>query len=849
MRGKEFESPDELGATALLGTLASRACGAHDRSSFARACDERGANVSVYTGDTFTVEFSVLPEDLEWAIATLGDMALRPRLDLSDVESAREEHCAQIEARLDEPRLALTDRVRQQVFADGHCYQTSPEARLASGRALSVEKMEDFHRRLLLTDAPLAVSLTGAFDPECALAAIEKLLSPISPQCSSRSLPKSGPSIYRDQPERCLKLPFPIEQNRVMIGIPGLSRFDASFFQASFANELFGGAFLSRLTRAVRSSEGLAYSAGSRLWSGFSGGLLWIGLQTDHQNLAKALLTVRCCMEDLLSAGVPAEELSSFREFVISSLPFEYDSISSLSDRRIEEVFFQEPWLPEKRTALLKSLLTAEATQEQFQRLLRPELAVVAIAGKEPGEGVFEAFFEEPSKTQVSQFSATPLPRYPSPNPPVEQPPQAERLAEHANGTLFRFSSGLHLLSLPRPEIQSISLQVWSLVGSMDELPGESGISHMLEHLMFRGTESHPDGHFDGVLTQKGGLNNAFTSEDFTIYTDYLVADGLEEALLLEADRFQNLVFTEDVFQTERDVVLEERSLRVDSNPLGKVYEELQSGALGDHPYASPVLGSRADLMELDTSKLRKHYEKTIEPANLMLVIAGDCSSGDAARMVARTWQKVAEKPPSRSARIPLLSPTSQVPNLVPLRFETEDRVGFSHAIYALRFPREGHPDYEVCELLSRLLGEGDSSFLHQRLVVEEETALEVWVSYDSQTRDHSLLYFGILCSDPISQEAMLDRIGALLEQFPQSLTPSDLSKAKRGWIAEAAFDSDELEDWALEIAGRVALLPWDQVWTRQERIEAVTLEQLRTACQEYLKPQGLAQAILHARP
>jgi zinc protease len=383
----------------------------------------------------------------------------------------------------------------------------------------------------------------------------------------------------------------------------------------------------------------------------------------------------------------------------------------------------------------------------------------------------------------------------------------------------------------------------------MDEPAGASGMSHLLEHLMFRGTANHPDGEFDAILAQKGGVNNAFTSEDFTVYTDYLVADGLPDALVLEADRFAHLEIGEEVFSTEREVVLEERSMRVDSNPLGRVYEQLQRAAFPDHPYGWPVIGWREDLLGLSAERLMEHYRGTIAAEKLLVVVAGGCDSETASTLVGQTFaRQLGGNGKPGPPLWPALADPGPVPRLAPRTLCFQDRSGYSYLLAAFRFPREGHPDYEAAELLARLLGHGDSSKLNDYFVRQKRLALEVWTSYEPQARDHPLLHLGLATTERFATEQRKADLAHFLRELPRGLTEQDLEKARRGWVAEEAFGSDELEDWALELAGRVMVLPWDQVWTVRQRIEAVTLEQLRTVAARYLDPEHAVVAHLDAR-
>lgn len=706
-----------------------------------------------------------------------------------------------------------------------------------------------FHRRLLLAPtAPVALCATGAIERDRFTRIACQTFAELAVARAPLTLPvPQQESLFAASPKRFQQLRFPVEQSRVLIGLPGVGRADPKFLETHWANEIFGGAFLSRLTRAVRSKEGLAYSAGSSLWPAFHGGCLWISLQTDHRNVPKALRTVRVAMEELLSEGIPESELAQFRQFAESSLVFEYDSLSGLACRLLDHLLLGEPWRPDERREQLRQRIRHAALEEPLRQLLRPELAVIVTSGPKVPASSSRAFFEHPTEAQRRRHSVPPLATFPGPSLTETEPPLARLVAEHDGASLLAFPNGVHLLCLPRPELLSVSLSIWTLTGSMDEPVGASGMSHLLEHLMFRGTARFPDGQFDAILVQKGGVNNAFTSEDFTVYTDYVVPEGLAEALCLEADRFSELKITPEVFATELEVVLEERSLRVDASPLGKVYESLQKAAFPEHPYGWPVIGWRQDLHRLSPEQVMEHYARTISSDRLLVVVAGGCDLQTAQDLVGRTLGRIPGGQQERSW--PVLAADGPVELLEGVSLSFEDRSGYSYLLAAFRFPREGHPDYEAAELLSRLLGHGDSSRLHDVFVRQKRLALEVWTSYEPQSRDHPLLHLGLATTDDFDFAERKAELEIFLRELPGSISSEELAKVRQGWIAEEAFGTDELEEWAVETAGRVMLLPWDKVWSLRERIEGVTLDRLVEVAARYLDPAQAVFAHLRARP
>lgn len=838
-KGLSSEQGGQFGYFSLLSTLLTRGAGGLSRREFAQDCDRRGANVSVYPGrDHLTLELWVLPEDLAWGLTTLERMVWHTGMADEEIELAREEQIQQLEARCDEKRARLFDATRKALFEKSHHYSRSLLGEVSCLRSIEPKSIRAYHRSFL-NDISAVLCVTGRFDQDNLETLVVGHFRGVSFQLPSGN---NEPVNLVFRPGESVNESFPVEQAHVVVVLPALSRCHKDYRLAHFCNEILGGAFLSRLTRAVRMREGMAYSADSRLRAGVESGLIWVGLQTDREKVAEALKTVRVCMDELRTEGVQADEFRHFVDFVTSSMPFDYDALSSLTSRRLEERLFGESWELDARMRNLAQTVTLERTNEMFRTLLQPEGALVAALGQDLATDYAQAFHEvKGPRVASSVLSLFQGPRSPAPSE------RYRKLSSHSQGDLYCLSCGIKLLVLPRTELASISLQVWTLTGSMDEVKGRTGLSHLLEHMMFRGTSNFPDGSFDAILAQRGGLNNAFTSEDFTVYTDYVTLDGLEEALLLEADRFRNLDTTEEIFQTEREVVLEERSVNVDCSPLGKAYEAIQSLSLGDHPYGHPVIGWREDLEQTTLQDIQSHYERATRPERLMLVIAGGCPTERAVTLAERCFS--CSDIPTETSQPPLwpvLPARVTVPLLRAESAELKERSGYSYLLLCYRFPREGHPDFAACELLVRMVVEGDSSRLHETFVRDRRRVLEVWSSYEPQTRDHPLLHLGLATPGGIDGSKLPGEVGEYLEHLSPQLTEEELDKVKRCWRAEEAFGTDELEDWALDIAGRVMLMPWEDVWTYEERILAVTLDDVRRVASRYFQQENMVHLVLH---
>jgi zinc protease len=294
----------------------------------------------------------------------------------------------------------------------------------------------------------------------------------------------------------------------------------------------------------------------------------------------------------------------------------------------------------------------------------------------------------------------------------------------------YRLDNGLHLLVLPDERVPVVSLQVHYKVGSINERPGITGISHLFEHLMFRGTETLGPEEFSRILQAKGGEINAFTTRDHTSYFENLPSEHLELGLRLEADRLLNLKLNEDNFQTEREVVVSERKLRAVDSPFGLLLEQLFAAAYTQHPYNWPVIGWDQDLRRLTLEDCRAYYQAYYHPGNMAIVIAGDTVPEMARELVQRYFGGIpspgtpapveAQEPPQRGERRAVLKKVAQVEAFF---------AGFH--IVGLH-----HPDVYPLNLLATILAGGKSSRFYQEFVrpgravdMDVELASPPWTS------------------------------------------------------------------------------------------------------------------------
>ena len=395
--------------------------------------------------------------------------------------------------------------------------------------------------------------------------------------------------------------------------------------------------------------------------------------------------------------------------------------------------------------------------------------------------------------------------------------------------------NGLRVILIPEPKAPVVTVQVWCRVGSRDEISGKTGLSHLMEHMMFKGTTLHGKGEFSRLIATHGGNDNAFTTQDYTAYFENLASDQVALALDLEADRMANLAIDDTEFGLERDVVKEERRMRTDDDPHGTLLEQLFAMAYMAHPYHWPVIGWMDDIDRLTADDLRAYYRRHYVPANATVVVVGDI---DAASLLARVRTVFGDiKGGDRPVRDAYVEPVQQGERRVVVKKEAQLPVVF----LGFKAPNYRSPDTYALTVLASILTDGKSSRLHRKLVYDRQIAVEVGGDYTALSADPPLFYFyGV--TQPTSTAAEVER--ALLDELNRvKAAPPDareLTKAKNQIEAQFILGQDSdfvrgLQIGTAEVVGAgVSYLD-----TFVAKIRAVTAEDVARAAATYLIDDG----------
>ncbi len=403
--------------------------------------------------------------------------------------------------------------------------------------------------------------------------------------------------------------------------------------------------------------------------------------------------------------------------------------------------------------------------------------------------------------------------------------------ADAAQVQEFTLANGLKVLVVEVPKAPVVTLQVWYRVGSRNELMGRAGLSHMLEHMMFKGTTQYPKGVFSRLIRKNGGNDNAFTSHDYTAYFENLAADRVDLALKLEADRMQGLLLDEKEFRLERDVVKEERRLRIEDDPKQFLVESLYAQAFLQHPYHWPVIGWFTDLNAMTLEDLQRYYDTYYSPNNATLIVVGDVKGQEILPAIQRHFEPIPRgpDPPKVMAR------ESEQQGERRIVVKRDAQLPFVMIGYPA--PNYAHDDAYALAILESILSEGKSSRLYRSLVYEQKVALAVGSGYSLLTADPDLFYFYTVVKPgqkPRDVEQSVYREIERLQTKPP--TEQELQRAKNQVEASHVFGQDSNFRQAMLLGQAESVgAGWQYLDQFLERIRKVTPGDIQRVARRYL--------------
>ncbi len=419
----------------------------------------------------------------------------------------------------------------------------------------------------------------------------------------------------------------------------------------------------------------------------------------------------------------------------------------------------------------------------------------------------------------------------------------------HANPFETTLANGMKVIVKEDRRAPSAVHMVWYRTGSMDEPEGVSGVAHVLEHMMFKGTRKVGPGEFNKRVAAVGGRDNAFTSKDYTAYFQQVPPQRLGEMMALEADRMVNLHITDAEFKRELEVVKEERRLRTDDQPRALVYEQLMATAFQAHPYRRPVIGWMTDLDAMQAQDTRDWYRSWYAPNNAYLVVVGDVDHQAVFRLARAHYGKlparalparrISDEPAQRGPRHAVVKAPAELPYLA-----------LAWHVPALRDPAADRDAYAL-QVLASVLDGYDGARLTRRLVRDSRIAVSAGAGYDGSGRGPSLFYLDGVPAPGQSIDALEAALRAELQRIrDEGISDTELARVKAQAIAAKVYKRDSLMGQAMEIGFlEAAGLSWRDSERLLDGLRAVTADDVRAVAQRYFADDQLNIARLDPQP
>lgn len=428
---------------------------------------------------------------------------------------------------------------------------------------------------------------------------------------------------------------------------------------------------------------------------------------------------------------------------------------------------------------------------------------------------------------------------------PQRMPTAAERMAEaearRPKIESFTLGNGLQVVVLPDHRAPIVTQMVWYKAGAADEVAGTSGIAHFLEHLMFKGTTNHKAGEFSSAVSDIGGEENAFTTSDYTAYYQQVPADALETMMQFESDRMENLILSDEAVLPERDVILEERRMRIENDPSAKLGEALDAALYQNSHYGIPVIGWRHEMETLSREDAIAWYDRYYTPNNATLLVAGDVTAEQVRALADRTFGQVKRRAePGDRAALRATEPEPLAARTVTLRDPRVTQPSMQRSYLAPSDVTAAPGEAEALDVLADVLGGGTTSRLYRALVVDQAIAAGTGAFYQSgRLKEGEFGVYGTPRGDADIARVETAIDAEIAKVLAAGITTAELERAKNHVRKGAIYERDNQASLsrrygaALSTGRTIA-----DVDSYPDRIEKVTVKAVDAAAKKYLQPR-----------
>ena len=410
----------------------------------------------------------------------------------------------------------------------------------------------------------------------------------------------------------------------------------------------------------------------------------------------------------------------------------------------------------------------------------------------------------------------------------------------------YQLSNGLKLIVREDHRAPTVAHMAWYRAGSIDEVNGKTGVAHVLEHMMFKGTDKVKAGEFSRLVAAVGGRENAFTSRDYTAYFQQVEKSKLEDVIKLESDRMSNLNFDDAEFLKEIQVIMEERRLRTEDNPSSLLNESLMATAYMSSPYRHPVIGWMNDLQNMKASDARDWYRSWYTPNNVTVVISGDVDAKKVLNMAEKYYGAAA------AHELPVRKPQIEPPQKGIKQVQVKALADSAQLAMAWKVPRLepgklDDPEPYALELLTAVLDGYDNARLNRMLVKQEKVVNDVGVGYDMISRGPELFLISTTMAKGKTVEQAQASIRKALDELKQKgILESELKRIKVRILSDQIYKRDSIFGQAMEIGStEMAGFSWKDIDYMLEKMQTITPEQVQAVAKKYLVDEGLTIAVL----
>ena len=422
----------------------------------------------------------------------------------------------------------------------------------------------------------------------------------------------------------------------------------------------------------------------------------------------------------------------------------------------------------------------------------------------------------------------------------------AEVMSPQAETQEFTLSNGLRLIVREDHRAPTVAHMVWYRAGSMDEVNGKTGVAHVLEHMMFKGTDKVKTGEFSRLVAAVGGRENAFTSLDYTAYFQQVEQSKLATVMQLEADRMSNLNFDDAEFKKEIQVIMEERRLRTEDNPNAIMNEALMATAFMSSPYRHPVIGWMNDLENMQAADARDWYRSWYAPNNATVVISGDVDPEQIRQAVEKYYGVISAH--ELPVRKPQIEPVQKGVKHIEVKAPADSpQLAMAWKVPRLQVGALDDVEPYALELLSAVLDGYDNARLNRVMVKQERVVNDVGVSYDMISRGPELFQINasLAKGKTVAQaEASIRRV--LNEITQKGVLDSELKRIKVRLLSSQIYKRDSIFGQAMEIGGmEMAGFSWRDINPMLEKMQTITPGQVQAVTKKYLLDESLTIAVL----